>query len=116
MQGGVNKFPGGRELLSYAPHNMESLINKFTNKYICRFNSSKDRGVWNKWQSLKNHCYKLNSNYSRTSFSTQIVSWSRLLRSRREARVDNLTNAKRPVITSRKKLQAEFKYICIEQN
>jgi len=30
--GGVIKFPGGRKPL---PYNMEGLINKFTNKYIC---------------------------------------------------------------------------------
>ena len=30
--GSVNKFPGGAS--TYAPYNMESLINQFTNKYI----------------------------------------------------------------------------------
>jgi len=41
--------------------------------------------------------YTLNRNHSRTSFSTQIVSYSRHLCSRRDARVDNLTHAKRPI-------------------
>ena len=55
-----------------------------------------------------------NSNHSKTSFSMQIVSLSRHLCSRRDAREDNHTYAKK--IISRKKLQAKFKCICIEQN
>jgi len=48
--GGVNKFPGGAS--PYAPCNMENLINKFTNKYICFYRLFNVRGAWNKWQSL----------------------------------------------------------------
>jgi len=43
----------------------------------------------------------------------QIVMLSRHLCSRRDARVDNHTYAKETII--RKRLQAKFKYICIEQ-
>jgi len=56
----------------------------------------------------------LNSKHSRTSFSTQIVSFSRHLCSRRDARAGDHTYAKRTII--RKNLPAKFKYICIEQN
>jgi len=70
--------------------------------------------AWNKGQLLENHCYTLNSNHSRTSFSTKMVSCSRHLRSRRDARVGNHTHAKRTII--RKKVQAKFKYIWIGQN
>ena len=108
LQGDVNKFPGG--VSPYAPYHMESLINKFTNKYIF----FTIRGAWNTGQLLKNHCYTLNSNHSRTSFSTQVVSCSRHLCRMCDARVGNHTHAKRTL--TRKKLQAKFKYICTEQN
>jgi len=47
---GVNKFPGC--VSPYASRNMESLINKFTNKYFCLYSLFKVRSAWNKWQSL----------------------------------------------------------------
>jgi len=37
----------------YASYNMESLINKSANKYICFYSFFKVRGVWNKGQLLK---------------------------------------------------------------
>jgi len=46
--GGVNKFPGIASL--YALYNMESLIHKFTNKYICFYNLFNVRGASNKGQ------------------------------------------------------------------
>jgi len=41
---------GGREP---SPYNMESLINKFTSKYICFYRLFKVKGAWNKGQLLK---------------------------------------------------------------
>ena len=50
MPGGVNKVPW--DASPYAPCNMESLIDKFTNKYICLYSLFNVRGAWNKWQPL----------------------------------------------------------------
>jgi len=49
-----------------------------------------------------------------TTFSTQVVTFSCHLCSRRDARVESHTHAKRTII--RKKVTREIKYICIEQN
>ena len=46
----VNKFLGVTS--PYALRYMESLIDKFTNKYICLYSLFNVRGAWNKWQSL----------------------------------------------------------------
>jgi len=42
--GGVNKFPVGAS--PYAHCNMESLINKFTDIYICLYSLFNVRGAW----------------------------------------------------------------------
>ena len=50
-QGNVNTFHGGTS--SHALCNMDSLINKLTNKYICLYNLFIVMGAWNKGQLLK---------------------------------------------------------------
>ena len=104
--------PGGREPLRALPYGKFDLQ---IYQQILLFYSQgglKQRTI----TYSKNYCHALNSNHSRTSFSTQIqvVSCSRRLCSRRDARAGNYTHAKRTII--RKKLQAKFKYISIEQN
>ena len=62
-------FQGGAS--PYAPYKMESLIVKFTNKYICFYSLFKVRGAWNKGQLLEggvvekwlNHCSKLSNTF-----------------------------------------------------
>ena len=49
--GGVNKFIGGAK--PYAPYNMEHLINKSTDKFICFYSIFKIREAWNKEILLK---------------------------------------------------------------
>ena len=51
LSGGINKFPGG--MSPYALENMEILINKFTNEYICFYSLFKLSGASNKGQLLK---------------------------------------------------------------
>jgi len=49
----LNFQPGAN---SYAPCNMESLINKFTNKYICFYNLINVKGVETKDSYLRETC------------------------------------------------------------
>jgi len=51
--GGVKKYPEGREPLRYALWNMESLINKFINKYICFYNVFNVKGLETKDNYLR---------------------------------------------------------------
>jgi len=50
--GGVNKFPGGR-VSPYAPYNLESLIIKDTNNYVCFYSLFEVRGL-----ETKDNCWE----------------------------------------------------------
>ena len=51
LQRNVNQISGGCE--PCVVYNMESLINKFTNKCVCLYNLFNTRGAWNKGRLLE---------------------------------------------------------------
>jgi len=81
LRGVSVNFQGGAS--PYAPYNMESLIIKFTNKYICFYRLFKVRRTWNKGQILKGGVIKkrlrttgLNQWFPNCGTRTASVAWS----------------------------------------